>query len=178
MIRDFEQWSPRVDEALYIDPQATVIGRVELGKEVSIWPQAVLRGDVNHISVGARTNIQDGSVLHVTHASDYVPGRSLSVGENVTVGHSVTLHGCEVRDECLIGMGSTVLDGAVIESEVILGAGSLVTQNAVLTSGYLWLGAPARRLRQLTDKEREFLRYSAQHYVDLARQYAGRTLKP
>ncbi len=173
MIRDFEQWSPRVEDALYIDPQATVIGRVELGRDVSIWPQAVLRGDVNHISVGARSNIQDGSVLHVTHVSEYAPGRSLSVGENVTVGHSVTLHGCEVQDECLIGMGSTVLDGAVIESGVILGAGSLVTQNSVLSSGYLWLGSPARKLRELTDAERTFLRYSAQHYVELATKYAA-----
>lgn len=171
MIRDFEQWIPDVERAAFIDPQATIIGQVTLDADVSVWPQAVLRGDVNSIQVGSRSNIQDGSVLHVTHKSDYFRGCALSIGSDVTVGHNVTLHGCTVESECLIGMGSVVLDGAVVKSGCLLGAGSLVTPNMQLEGGYLWLGSPAIKIRPLNENEREYIQYSAQHYVRLAEKH-------
>ena len=172
MIRDFEQWSPDVDLAAYIDPQATIIGQVTLAADVSVWPQVVLRGDVNSISIGQRSNIQDGSILHVTHASEYFPdGAKLEVGDDVTVGHNVILHGCTVESECLIGMGSTVMDGAVVKAGSMIGAGALVTPNTQLESGYLWLGSPAKKVRLLSEKEREYIHYSAKHYVRLAEKH-------
>lgn len=172
MIRNFEQWSPQVQLAAFIDPEATIIGQVELAADASVWPQAVLRGDVNRIEIGKRSNVQDGSILHVSHDSQYLPGgQALIIGDDVTVGHSVTLHGCEVQSECLIGMGSIVLDGAVVETGSIIGAGSLVTPSTRLEGGYLWLGSPVKRVRELTDKEREYIRYSAKHYVKLAEKH-------
>jgi carbonic anhydrase/acetyltransferase-like protein (isoleucine patch superfamily) len=171
-VRAFKDMSPVIDPSAYVDEAAVVIGDVTIGADSSVWPMAVLRGDVNAIRVGARTSIQDGSVLHVTHAHADVPGgHPCTVGDDVTVGHKVVLHGCRVGDRCLIGMGSIVLDGAHIEPEVLLGAGSLVPPGKVLDGGYLWLGAPVRRVRPLTDEEREKLRYSAQHYVRLKDAY-------
>jgi carbonic anhydrase/acetyltransferase-like protein (isoleucine patch superfamily) len=135
---------------------------------------SVIRGDVHKIEIGARTNIQDGSVMHVSHDSYYLPGgRPLVIGDGVTVGHRVLLHGCEIGDGCFIGMDSTILDGAVLQPGVMLGAGSLVPQGRTLEGGYLWLGRPARRVRVLTDKEREIIPYTAEHYVKLARRHAG-----
>jgi len=123
--------------------------------------------------VGARSNIQDGSILHVTHDSEYAPGGSaLSVGDDVTVGHNVVLHACTVEDLCLIGMGSVVLDGAVVRSGAMVGAGSLVPPNKELEGGYMWLGSPVKRVRELTDKEKSFLAYSAQHYVKLKNRHS------
>ena len=172
MIRDYEQWSPDVERAAFIDPQATIIGQVTLGADASVWPQAVLRGDVNSIYVGKRSNIQDGSILHVSHDSKYLPGGAkLDIGDDVTVGHNVTLHGCTVESQCLIGMGSIVLDGAVIKSSTMIGAGALVTPNMQLESGFLWLGSPARKIRELTEQEQEYIRYSAKHYVRLAENH-------
>ncbi len=171
-IRDYKEHSPKIGERAYIDEQAAVIGRCEIGADVSIWPMAVLRGDVNTIAIGARSNIQDGSVLHVTHEHPGTPGGfPLVIGEEVTVGHNVTLHGCRIGDYCLVGMGSTVLDGAVLEPEVLLGAGSLVPPGKTLEGGYLWVGAPAKRARALTEEERGWLRYSAEHYVRLKDEY-------
>lgn len=149
-----------------------MVGRVEIGADSSVWPMSVIRGDVNTISIGARTNIQDGSVLHVSHDSEYCPGGArLVVGSDVTVGHKVLLHACTVQDTCLIGMGSVVLDGAVIEAGTMIGAGSLVPPGKVLESGYLYLGSPVRRVRDLNEEERSYLGYSAAHYVRLKNRY-------
>lgn len=171
-LRVFDNVFPTVHPSAYIDPEGVVVGRVEIGADSSVWPMSVIRGDVHTITIGARTNIQDGSVLHVTHDSEYCPGGSpLVIGSDVTVGHKVVLHACTVQDTCLIGMGSIVLDEAVIEAGTMLGAGSLVPPGKVLESGYLYLGSPVRRVRELTEKERSYLGYSAAHYVRLKNRY-------
>lgn len=168
MIRSFKGIKPQLLESVYIDETALVIGNVTLGKNSSIWPMTVIRGDVNSIQIGENSNIQDGSVLHVSHKGEYNPGGgALLVGDNVTVGHKVILHACTIGDSCLIGMGSIIMDNAVIESHVMLGAGSLVTGGKTLEGGYLWLGNPVKRARKLSDKELSFLDYSALHYVKL-----------
>lgn len=173
-IRAFKEHRPQLAASVYVDPSAEVIGQVTLGEGVSVWPQSVLRGDVNRIEVGARSNIQDASVLHVTHDGPYSPGGfALSVGEAVTVGHRVILHACQVGHHCLIGMGAIVMDGAVIEPRVILGAGSLVPGGKRLEGGHLWVGSPARKLRPLSETEFEMLEYSARHYERLARAHRG-----
>jgi carbonic anhydrase/acetyltransferase-like protein (isoleucine patch superfamily) len=171
-VRPFEGQMPELDEGVYIDNDATVIGRVSVGEDSSIWPACVVRGDINTISIGARTNIQDGSVLHVTHDSDYAPGGySLNIGDEVTVGHKAMLHACSIGNRCLIGMSAIILDGAVIEDEVVIGAGSLVAPGKRLESGYLYLGQPARRVRKLSQKELDYFFYSAGHYVRLKDRY-------
>jgi len=172
-IRPYQDISPAIASSAYVDEAAVVIGDVVIGDESSVWPMAVVRGDVNHIRIGALTNIQDGSVLHVTHAHPAARegGYPLIIGNEVTVGHNVTLHGCTIGDRCLIGMGSIVLDGVVLEAEVLLGAGSLVPPNKVLEGGYLWLGNPAKKIRPLTDAERAWFAYSARHYARLAENY-------
>jgi carbonic anhydrase/acetyltransferase-like protein (isoleucine patch superfamily) len=145
---------------------------VEIGSGSSIWTLVVVRGDIHHIKIGSNTNIQDGSVVHVTHDSRFNPGGFPTIiGNNITVGHKAMLHGCTIGDNCLIGMSSVVMDGAVIESGVVLGAGSLVPGGKVLESGYLWVGSPVRRARQLNDREKEFLEYSPQNYARLAKRY-------
>jgi carbonic anhydrase/acetyltransferase-like protein (isoleucine patch superfamily) len=137
-----------------------------------VWPGAVIRGDVNSIVIGDASNIQDGSVLHVSHKTPASPaGGPLVIGARVTVGHTVILHACTIGDECLIGMGSIILDRAVIQKQVLLGAGSLVPEGKVLESGYLYLGRPAKRVRELTAEEIAYFNYSAQHYVQLAQSY-------
>lgn len=171
-IKTYKEFSPNIAAKVFVDDTALVIGDVTLGEDASIWPMCVLRGDVNRIQVGGRTNIQDGSVLHVTHPHKTIPGGfALTIGDNVTVGHKVILHGCHVHDNCLIGMGSTVMDGAVIQPYVILGAGSLVSPGKVLEGGHLWLGSPARKVRPLTDNEHKWIDYSATHYVNLKNDY-------
>lgn len=171
-IRDFENFSPNIAGSAFIDESAVVIGKVTIAKDVSVWPLTTIRGDINSITIGARTNIQDGSVLHVTHDSEFSPGGfALSIGESVTVGHKVILHACTIGDFCLVGMGSTVLDGAVLEDKVMLGANSLVSPGKRLQSGYLYLGSPAKQVRSLTDKEMQWLDYSATHYVELKNRY-------
>ncbi|OGT19543.1 MAG: gamma carbonic anhydrase family protein [Gammaproteobacteria bacterium RBG_16_57_12] len=172
MIRDFQGTLPRIDATVYVDEAAVVIGDVEIGADSSIWPLTVVRGDVHRIRIGRRTNIQDNSVLHVTQPGDGSPeGFPLTIGDNVTVGHGVVLHACMVEDDCLIGMGSTILDGAVIHYNVLLGAGSLVPPGKELESGYLWLGNPVRRVRPLTDRELAWFERSAQNYVKLKNRY-------
>ncbi|QFY44410.1 gamma carbonic anhydrase family protein [Candidatus Methylospira mobilis] len=167
-IRSWQGDSPSVGAGVYIDADAVVIGSVQLADDVSIWPAAVVRGDVNSIAIGSGSNIQDGAVLHVTHAHEAAPsGFPLIIGRNVTVGHRAVLHGCTVGDHCLIGIGSIVMDGAVIEEYVMLGAGSLVAPGKRLESGYLYVGLPAKRIRPLGEEEKQFLRYSASHYVAL-----------
>ncbi len=167
-IRKFENYMPEIDETAFVDESAVVTGNVVIGKDSSVWPCCSLRGDIHSIVIGERSNIQDGSILHVTHDSEYAPGGfKLTVGSDVTVGHSVVLHACTVEDLCLIGMGSVVLDGAVVQSGAQVGAGSLVPPNKVLEGGYLWLGSPVKKVRELTEKEKSFLKYSAQQYVKL-----------
>ena len=163
---------PQVAPSAWVDPAALVIGQVELGNHASVWPMAVIRGDVHFIRIGAETNIQDGCILHVSHDSRFQPGGApLIIHDRVTVGHQVVLHGCEIQACCLIGSGARVLDRALIQPRTLLGAGSLVPPGQVLEGGYLWHGVPVRRIRPLTDKELDYLEYSAQHYVRLADQH-------
>lgn len=171
-IRAFQGKNPCIADDVWVDPTAVIIGDVEIGSGSSIWPLVVVRGDIHHIKIGSNTNIQDGSVVHVTHDSHFNPGGFPTIlGDNITVGHKVMLHGCTIGDSCLIGMSSVVMDGAVIESQVVLGAGSLVPGGKVLESGYLWVGSPVRRVRELNEKERDFLHYSPQNYARLAKKY-------
>ncbi|WP_339843140.1 gamma carbonic anhydrase family protein [uncultured Halopseudomonas sp.] len=171
-IRPFRGKQPTLGQAVFIDPTAVVIGDVELGDDCSVWPQTVIRGDMHRIRIGARTSIQDGSVLHITHAGPFNPdGYPLQIGDDVTVGHKVLLHGCSVGSRVLIGMGSIVMDGAVVEDEVILGAGSLVPAQRTLESGYLYMGSPAKQVRALTEKELSFFTYTAGNYVKLKNEH-------
>lgn len=173
-IRTYLDHTPDIADSAFIDESAVVTGRVSIGEDASVWPLCSVRGDVHDIRIGARTNIQDNSVLHVTHDGDYAPGGyPLIIGDDVTVGHGVIVHACTVGNRCLIGMGSIVLDGAIIEDEVMLGAGSLVSPRKTLESGYLYVGSPAKKVRELNDKERAFFKYSAEHYVKLAYKHKG-----
>jgi carbonic anhydrase/acetyltransferase-like protein (isoleucine patch superfamily) len=174
-IESFRDFTPQLGREVYIHPTATVIGDVVLGDQASVWPQAVIRGDVNSIRIGARSNIQDGSILHVSHRRASDPeGSPLFLGNDVSVGHGVILHGCSIQDECLIGMGSLVMDKAVLEPRVLLGAGSLVPEGRVLPSGWLCLGKPAKPVRRLTQEELDYFAYLAAGYVVLAADYGGR----
>ena len=161
--------SPVIDPTAYIDELALVIGNVTIGKDSSIWPMTVVRGDVNSIKIGHDTNIQDGSVLHVTHENTLlgVRGYSLNIGNYVTVGHKALLHACTIEDYCLIGMGAIIMDNAIVNEKVIVGAGSLVAPGKKLESGYLYVGNPARKARKLTNEELELPEYLAGHYVGL-----------
>lgn len=170
-LRAFAGTTPTLGARVYIDPDARVIGAVHLGDDVSIWPGTVLRGDVNHIRVGARTSIQDGSVVHVAHAGPYSPGFPCLIGEGVTIGHAAVVHACSIGDHCLIGMHATLMDGAVVHRHAIVGAGSLIAPGKVVGEGELWLGNPARLVRQISDAEIEQLHYSADHYVRLKDRY-------
>jgi len=164
--------APRIAASAYVDECALVVGDVTIGDDASLWPNVVARGDVNSIEVGARTNIQDGTILHVSHDSDFAPGGfPLKLGADITVGHQAILHGCTVEDRCLIGMAATVMDGAIVRSGAIIGAGSLVPPGRELEGGYLWVGSPARRVRALRDSEIAFLNYSAGHYVELKNRH-------
>lgn len=171
-IRRFEDKSPRIAEDAWVDETAVVIGEVTIGPGASIWPHCVVRGDIHRIEIGAETNIQDGSILHVSHDSRFLPGGApLILHQRVTVGHQVVLHGCEIGDLCLIGTGARVLDRALIEPRTMLGAGTLVPPRRVLRGGYLYVGAPAQRVRALTERELEYLEYVACNYVRLAERH-------
>ncbi|MCW9025113.1 MAG: gamma carbonic anhydrase family protein [Gammaproteobacteria bacterium] len=173
-IRTFENMAPVIGDGVYIDEAALVVGNVDIGNESSVWPFTVIRGDVNSIRIGVCTNIQDNSVLHVSHKGPYNPeGNALSIGNNVTVGHRVILHGCTVMDNCLIGMGATIMDGAIIHPNTLVGAGTLIAPNKELESGYLWLGSPAKRVRPLTEEEIASIQYSAEHYQRLKNRHPG-----
>ena len=176
-IRTFESITPQIADSAYVDETALVIGAVRIDEDVSLWPGVVARGDVNTIEIGARTNIQDGTILHVSHDREFDPGGfALRVGVEVTVGHQAILHGCTIEDRCLIGMAATVMDGAVLRSGAILGAGSLVPPGRELEGGFLWVGSPARRVRALSEEEEAFLDYSARHYVELKNRHLAGNL--
>ena len=171
-VRTYQGIAPTLGARVYVDPAAVVIGRVNLGDDSSVWPMAVIRGDVHTITIGARSSVQDGAVLHVTHDGPYAPGGGpLVIGEDVTIGHQAVLHACNVGDRCLIGMGSILLDGVIVEEEVLIGAGSLVAPCTRLTTRTLWLGNPARQVRALNEREIASLKYSAGHYVRVKDSY-------
>lgn len=174
MLRSFRQCSPQLASSAWVDESAVVIGDVALAEDASVWPLVVARGDVQQIRIGSRSNVQDGSILHVSSPSQANPeGFPLHIGEDVTVGHACVLHGCSIGDRVLLGMGSTVLDGALIEDDVIVGARSLVPPGKRLQSGYLYMGVPAEPKRALRDNEYQQLRSSAMHYVRLKDDYHG-----
>ena len=167
-IRTYQGMTPQLAERVFIDASAVVIGDVQLAADSSVWPLTVIRADMHRIRIGARTSVQDGCVLHITHAGPFNPdGYPLTIGDDVTIGHKVLLHGCNIGNRVLIGMGSIVMDGAVIEDDVVLGAGSLVPPGKRLLSGFMYVGSPARQMRALTDKERAYFSYSASNYVKL-----------
>jgi len=171
-IRSFQNKVPSQGERVFVDPASTVIGEVALGDDSSVWPGAVVRGDMHRIVIGARTSVQDNAVLHITHDSAFNPGGfPLTLGDDVTVGHRAMLHGCTIGDRVMIGMQTMIMDGAVVESDVMLAAGSLVSPGKRLASGWLYRGRPARAVRELTAKEIEFLPYVAGNYVKLKDQY-------
>ena len=171
-IRAFQGTRPRIADDAWIDETALVIGDVQMGSGSSLWPGVIARGDIQAIRIGENSNIQDGSLLHVSHDSEFLPGGApLMVGDGVTVGHKVILHGCQVHDNSLIGMGAIVMDQAVVQSHVVVGAGSIVPGGKVLESGFLYVGSPARRVRALTEQELNYFGYSARHYVTLARRH-------
>ncbi|MEZ5454255.1 MAG: gamma carbonic anhydrase family protein [Thiothrix sp.] len=172
-VKAFEEHIPDIHPDAYVDPMAYVSGQTTLGECSSVWPTAVVRGDINHIRIGKLTNVQDGAVLHVTHGGEYSTpeGRPLIIGDEVTIGHRAVLHACTIGNRCLVGMGAIVLDGAVVEDEVMIGAGSLVPPGKVLASGHLYVGSPVKMARPLTDKEKAYFSYSANYY----RKLAGRT---
>lgn len=177
-VRTFNNITPTLGEGVYVDSAATVIGDVHLGNDVSIWPAAVVRGDMHSIRIGDRSNVQDGAVLHVTHASEkYNPaGYPLNIGSEVTIGHSAVLHGCTVGDRVLIGIGAIVNDGVTVEDDVMIGAGAVVPPRKNLESGFVYVGNPAKQLRPLSDAERSFLGYSPQNYINLKNQYLEQEL--
>jgi len=166
IIRPFGGRVPRLHESVFAIETAVVVGDVEIGEASSLWFGVVVRGDVNFVRIGARTNVQDHSVLHVTSRT-----HPTIVGDDVTIGHRVTLHGCTVKDRCLIGIGAVVMDGAVVGEDAMVGAGALVPPNMIVPKGTLALGSPARVKRELTADEIASLRTSAQNYVRCAQQY-------
>ncbi len=174
MIRSHKGITPAIPSSCYVDESAQVIGDVVLAENVSVWPCAVLRGDVNSIRIGANSNIQDCSVLH-----GQTELYRVELGEWVTVGHSATLHGCTIEDRCMIGIGTIVLNGARIGHDSIIAAGTLIPENAVVEPGSLWMGSPGKFRRALADKDREKILLNARNYLDLREQYlkeaAGRT---
>ncbi len=171
-IRSYLEHTPQVDNSCYIDSMAVVIGDAHLAENVSVWPFAVVRGDVNSIRIGKNSNVQDHCMLHVSHKkADKPEGSPLIIGEDVTIGHHVILHGCTIGNRVLVGIKTVILDDVIIEDDVMIGAGSLVPPRKRLESGYLYVGSPVQKVRPLTDKEKEFLPYSARHYVKVANNY-------
>lgn len=172
-LRPYRGVLPSLGARVYIDPDASVIGDVELGDDVSVWPQVVIRGDVNYVRIGARSNIQDGTVIHVSHDGPHAKlgGFATVIGQDVTIGHKAVIHACRIEDVVLVGMGAIVLDGALVKKHAFIGAGALVPPGRTVGEGELWVGNPARKMRMLSDAEIEGLHYSAQHYVRLKDEY-------
>lgn len=178
-LRAYKGISPTLGENVYIDRSSVLIGDIELSDDASIWPLVAARGDVNHIKIGARSNVQDGTVLHVTRkTTDNPDGHPLIIGNDVTIGHKAMLHGCQIGNRVLVGMGAILLDGAIIENDVIIGAGSLIPPGKTLKSGFLYVGSPAKQARPLNDKERAFLSASANNYVRLKNEYLADNENP
>ncbi len=173
MLLKFKEWTPKLGKNGWIADGASVIGRVTMGEDSAIWFGCVVRGDVHFITIGDRSNIQDLSMVHVTHhkKEDMSDGNPTHIGDDVTIGHRVMLHGCTIEDACLIGMSATILDGAVIGKESIVGAGSLVTKNKKFPPRSLIMGSPAKVVRELTDEEVEELYASARRYVSFKNEY-------
>lgn len=171
-LRNFDNKSPQIGQRVLIDPSAAVIGDVSLGDDVSVWPQVAIRGDMHRIRIGARTSVQDGCVLHITHAGPFNPaGWPLQIGCDVTIGHNATLHGCTIGNRVLVGMGAIIMDGAIVEDDVVIAAGALITPGKHLHSGHLYGGSPAREMRPLSEQEMDYFIYSANNYVKLKDQY-------
>ncbi|MGS2718386.1 gamma carbonic anhydrase family protein [Eionea flava] len=167
-IRTYQDHTPQLGERVYVDPAAVVIGDVILGDDCSVWPCAVIRGDMHRIRIGHRTSVQDAAILHITHAGQFnAEGWPLVIGDDVTIGHSVNLHGCTIGNRVLVGIGSIVLDGAIVEDDVVIGAGTLVPPGKVLESGFMYMGSPCKKIRPLKDNEKAFFTYSANNYVVL-----------
>jgi carbonic anhydrase/acetyltransferase-like protein (isoleucine patch superfamily) len=172
MIQTFNKLIPSISNSAYIDPQSRVIGDVTIGEDSSVWPFTVIRGDMHSITIGQRCSIQDNSVLHITHSSQYNPGgHALIIGDDCTIGHKVCLHGCTLNNRVLVGIGTIIMDGVTVHDDVIIGANSFVPPNKSLDSGFLYLGSPAKAVRALTPKEMEQLKYMALNYVKLKQQY-------
>lgn len=166
MLIAFQGTTPTLAESVYLAPGAAIIGDVVLGEDCSVWFNVVIRGDVNRIRIGCRTNVQDGTVIHVTNRT-----HATTIGDDVTIGHRVTLHGCSIGNRCLIGIGAIILDGAVIGDDCLVGAGALVTPNTVIPAGSLVIGMPAMVKRRLTSDERAGLLKSAHNYLDYVKLY-------
>jgi len=171
MILPHKGIEPKIAENCFISPSADIVGDVEIGEESSVWFQVVVRGDVNHVRIGDRTNIQDGSVLHVTRDKPPQKGAPLIIGDDVTIGHRVTLHGCTLKNRILVGMGAVIMDGAVIDDDSMVAAGALVTKGKVFPKKSLIQGSPATAVRELTADEISFLKRSATNYVGDAKIY-------
>ncbi|NRB37373.1 MAG: gamma carbonic anhydrase family protein [Pseudomonadales bacterium] len=171
-LRSFATKHPELGPDVFIDRSAVIIGEVSIGADSSIWPLVVIRGDMNKITIGQRTSIQDGCICHITHAGPFNPdGFALTVGDDCTIAHSVTLHGCSIGNRVLIGMGTIVMDGATVPDDVVVGANTLVPPGKTLESGFLYVGSPAKKIRPLTDKEMQYFTYSSANYVKLKDQY-------
>lgn len=171
-LRSYKGITPTVGKNSYIDESAVLVGDIVLGNDVSVWPLVAGRGDVNKIRIGDRSNIQDGTILHVTRRSSHQPdGFPLIIGDDVTVGHQCMLHGCTLGNRILVGMGAIIMDGTIVEDDVFIGAGTVVPPNKVLRSGYLYVGNPMKEARPLKDRELAFLKESAQNYVQLKKEY-------
>ncbi|KZX72600.1 gamma carbonic anhydrase family protein [Oleiphilus sp. HI0009] len=171
-VRSYVEHSPKLGNDVFVDPSALVLGDVHLGDDCSVWPMAVIRGDMHRIRIGARTSVQDGSVLHITHAGPFNPdGYPLTIGEDVTIGHKALLHGCTIGDRVLVGMGAIIMDGATVEDDVVVAAGSIVAPGKTLESGFVYRGSPAKKVREISEKERKFFTYSANNYVNLKNKH-------
>ncbi len=171
-IRSYKGYSPSLSSRVYIDEAACVIGRVALADDVGIWPGTIIRGDVNYITIGPRSNVQDGAVLHVTRQSEQQPdGHPLLIGADVTIGHKAMLHGCQIGNRVLVGMGAIIWDGAIVEDDVLIAAGTLVPPGKHLLSGYLYMGNPVRQHRALSPEEKSSLLRSAGNYVRLKDEF-------
>lgn len=171
-VRIHKGLSPVIADNAYIDPDCVIIGDVAIGSQSSVWPMTVIRGDIHRVRIGQRTSVQDGSILHVTHAGPFNPdGFPLIIGDDVTIGHKVMLHGCSIGNRILIGMAAVVMDGAVINDDVLIAAGTLVPPGKVLESGYLYMGSPVKQVRPLSEKERDFFLYTSSRYTNLAAEY-------
>ena len=166
MIRTFQGIKPTVPKSCFIEETSVVIGDVVMGEECSVWFNAVIRGDVNYIRIGNRTNVQDLCMLHVTHDT-----HPLLIGSEVTIGHHVVLHGCTIQDRVLVGMGAIIMDGAVIGEDSVVGAGALVVEGTIVSPKSLILGSPAKVKRSVTAKELAWVKDSAENYVQYASQY-------